>query len=465
MQTQTIKQLKVFISYSWTTEEHEEWVLNLATRLRENGVDIILDKWDLKDGQDIYAFMESMVRAEETDKVLVICDKGYKERANLRKGGVGTETQIISPQIYEDVKQEKFIPIIAERNEVGEAYIPTYMSTRKYIDLSSPDNFETAYEALLRNLYERPQYRKPALGNAPSFIFEDDIQHFKTANINKQLQDAFVRNPVRAGSLIREFEDAFFEHLEQFKIQEYEKELDEVILENIHNMLPLRDDFINFLESISRYQVQVDVDHIIRFFEKIMSFIDGIHDHFKFLIYELFLYTIMILLEHEQFEAASQLLHNHYAYNMPNTGRLVHERYDHFNRYVDILDETRNHRLQLNRVSITADLMIQRATQKYSRQKIVETDLLLHYISKMENIGWGWFPRTYVYNSYYPMEIMQRLILKRHFDKVKVLFKADTPTDLQEKMDNAPRDRGYSSYWESIPLITSYINTKEIGKL
>lgn len=223
MQTQTIKQLKVFISYSWTTEEHEEWVLNLATRLRENGVDIILDKWDLKDGQDIYAFMESMVRAEETDKVLVICDKGYKERANLRKGGVGTETQIISPQIYEDVKQEKFIPIIAERNEVGEAYIPTYMSTRKYIDLSSPDNFETAYEALLRNLYERPQYRKPALGNAPSFIFEDDIQHFKTANINKQLQDAFVRNPVRAGSLIREFEDAFFQHLEQFKIQEYEK--------------------------------------------------------------------------------------------------------------------------------------------------------------------------------------------------------------------------------------------------
>jgi hypothetical protein len=52
---------KVFISYSWTTPEHEEWVVDLATRLMHNGVSVVLDKWDLKEGQDVYAFMESMV--------------------------------------------------------------------------------------------------------------------------------------------------------------------------------------------------------------------------------------------------------------------------------------------------------------------------------------------------------------------------------------------------------------------
>ena len=52
---------KLFISYSWTSPEHEEWVLTLAEELVEAGVDVILDKWDLKEGNDAYAFMEKMV--------------------------------------------------------------------------------------------------------------------------------------------------------------------------------------------------------------------------------------------------------------------------------------------------------------------------------------------------------------------------------------------------------------------
>jgi hypothetical protein len=39
---------KAFISYSWSSQEHQRWVLDLATQLRENGVDVTIDKWDLK---------------------------------------------------------------------------------------------------------------------------------------------------------------------------------------------------------------------------------------------------------------------------------------------------------------------------------------------------------------------------------------------------------------------------------
>ena len=35
---------KVFISYSWTTPEHEQRVLDIATELVESGIDTILDK-------------------------------------------------------------------------------------------------------------------------------------------------------------------------------------------------------------------------------------------------------------------------------------------------------------------------------------------------------------------------------------------------------------------------------------
>ena len=52
---------KIFISYSWSSSSHERWVLELAERLVSDGVDVTLDKWDLKEGQDKFSFMESMV--------------------------------------------------------------------------------------------------------------------------------------------------------------------------------------------------------------------------------------------------------------------------------------------------------------------------------------------------------------------------------------------------------------------
>lgn len=63
---------KAFISYSWTTPNHEDWVINLAERLVSDGVDVVIDKWNLKEGHDKYDFMETMVKSDEIDKVLIM---------------------------------------------------------------------------------------------------------------------------------------------------------------------------------------------------------------------------------------------------------------------------------------------------------------------------------------------------------------------------------------------------------
>ena len=55
---------KVFISYSWASPLTEKFVLDLSQRLSGNGVKVILDKWDLKGGQDKYVFMEQIVKRE-----------------------------------------------------------------------------------------------------------------------------------------------------------------------------------------------------------------------------------------------------------------------------------------------------------------------------------------------------------------------------------------------------------------
>ena len=92
---------KAFISYSWSSPEHENWVLALATDLEESGVHVVLDKWDLREGADKFAFMEKSVTDPTIMKVIVVCDQLYVEKADGRRGGVGTETQIISKEVYE----------------------------------------------------------------------------------------------------------------------------------------------------------------------------------------------------------------------------------------------------------------------------------------------------------------------------------------------------------------------------
>ena len=126
---------KLFVSYSWTSPDHEGWVLQLATHLRESGVEVVLDKWDLKEGHDAKAFMESMVSDPEIKKVILVCDRAYVDKTDGRTGGVGTEAQIISGEIYEKQAQDKFVAIVRERDEEGRPYLPVYYRSRIYIDL------------------------------------------------------------------------------------------------------------------------------------------------------------------------------------------------------------------------------------------------------------------------------------------------------------------------------------------
>ena len=86
--------IKLFISYSWTNQDHETWVLNLAKELVENGVHVVIDKWDLKEGQDSYSFMEKMVSDTEIQKVKIwniwdeinnMDEEDFEERQNLKE--------------------------------------------------------------------------------------------------------------------------------------------------------------------------------------------------------------------------------------------------------------------------------------------------------------------------------------------------------------------------------------------
>lgn len=135
---------KVFISYAWSSEECRQKVLSFADQLINDGVDVLLDRY-LAPG----AFMESSVNDESVTNVLILMDKVYTEKANKRQGGVGTETQIISPELYGKVEQTKFVPVLFERDENGEICTPTFLKSRKFIDLTDPETYDEEYMKLV----------------------------------------------------------------------------------------------------------------------------------------------------------------------------------------------------------------------------------------------------------------------------------------------------------------------------
>jgi TIR domain len=88
---------RIFISYSWESEDHKSWVRHLGERLYEVGIEARLDQWFVQPGESFTAFMEQEVAA--ADFVLVVCTPTYARKSNNRQGGVGYEQQIVSGQL------------------------------------------------------------------------------------------------------------------------------------------------------------------------------------------------------------------------------------------------------------------------------------------------------------------------------------------------------------------------------
>jgi EAL domain-containing protein (putative c-di-GMP-specific phosphodiesterase class I) len=158
---------KLFISYSQTDDRHKDWVVDLAKRLLKDGVEVIMDRWDLKYGHEMYVFMEQMVTDPTVDKVLIVCDSLYKKKADGRIGGVGNEVELMVNCIANDTTQEKFFALACEKNEDGNGCIPNYLSSRFYIDFSDAEDFELNYDRLLFFVHGREYHKKPARGQIP----------------------------------------------------------------------------------------------------------------------------------------------------------------------------------------------------------------------------------------------------------------------------------------------------------
>jgi hypothetical protein len=455
---------KVFISYSWSNPTHEQWVIDLANELTESGVHVILDKWDLKEGHDSVAFMEKMVTDPKITKVVVICDEVYASKADGRSGGVGTETQIISREVYENQEQGKFVAIIPERDSQGKAYLPTYYKSRIYIDLSEPNNYTNNFDKLLRWIYDKPLYIRPEIGKRPSFLDKSDGISLGTLAAHKRAISAIKENKPFASGALDEYLSIFVSNLEKFRITEKEGEFDDQVIDSIEKFLPYRNELVNLFITLAQYAPEEEnIRKVHRFFESLITYMsrpENVNnwngwdsDNFKFIVHELFLYAVAIFIKHERFDEVNWLLtQQYYVAGRSDYGREVMVGYETFREHLPSL-EHRNNRLELRRLSIHADLLEQRSKHSgIEFRYLMQADFILFMRAEVMQSDYcsHWYPDTllYVGRFHSAFEIFARSSSKSYFERVKCVLCIDKPADLNELMEAYKADRQRLPRWQ-----------------
>lgn len=457
---------KLFISYSWTSPSHEEWVLSLATELRESGVDVLLDKWDLKEGHDAHAFMEKMVTDPEFRKVALVCDRMYAEKADGRSGGVGTETQIISAEIYANQDQTKFVAVVPERDEDGNPYLPTYYKSRIYIDLSNPDLYGRNFEQLLRWVYDKPVHEKPALGKTPAFLTEEAGPSLGTTSGFRRTLEAIRENRPYCRGAVQEYFETFSANLERFRISKNEKEFDDQVVESIEKFLPYRNEATELVMGLSQYRATQETwESLHRFFEKLIPYLyrpkevtqcqEWDFDNFKFIIHELFLYVIACLLRNGCFSGVAHLVRQHfYVEENVAQGHDPMVPFPILHKDLQSL-ETRNERRQLRRLSLRADLLEQRSKASgLTFQEMMQADFVLFIRASLDNLRLerrhSWIPDTLIYaeRQYGPFEIFARSQSTQYFNKIREIFDIDKKDDLLPLAEQFRGNRQRIPSWE-----------------
>lgn len=469
---------KVFISYSWSSSDR---VLELAERLMANGVDVILDKWDLKEGHDKYAFMEQSVTNPEIDKVLIICDKVYADKANNREGGVGDETIIISPEIYENVEQEKFIPVIFEVDENAIPFRPVYIKSRIYIDLSSEDDkYEANYEMLLRNIHNKPLYRKPSIGVVPEWLKNENVDFSSVRDLIKQTRGYTGGNKTKADFLIRKCNDELIAALLSIK-KKTGIPTDEALLIQIDEEKTLRDLFIDYLEAVMYSDLSVETI-VPSFLEQAYnithdasnqgSYSESDFEFYDFALWEMLICTVAVILHYEKYAALHQILtHTYFLRESYFNTQVKNFTYAKFRKYFHTIEEVCKPKCDNPRYfTLSGEILAKREKKPIiTKASLANADVILFQMFSVLELedGWlSWFPVSYYYCAE-QQQLWQKLKSKTYCQKIMPLFGVKTIDELKNAVakNTADRDMRHRGAFETAPLIQQSVKLDEIGSI
>lgn len=110
-------------------------------------------------------------------------------------------------------------------------------------------------------------------------------------------------------------------------------------------------------------------------------------------------------------------------------------------------------------------LMITNVDDVIGKEHLIAADIVCAYVAQLR--GLHWLPHLFIYRKDrdYPIELIQRLYSKRHFERVKPLFDVTTVEELKKKLsDTEKRMENYNPYvfGSVIPRIFKDVDLEEL---
>lgn len=473
---------KVFISYAWTSQEHVDYVEQFAKRLSANGIYVVLDQWDLKPGHDKYAFMENCVKDSSIDKVLMIVDKAYAEKADKREGGVGTESMIISKEVYENISNEKFIPIVIEFGNDGKPCLPVFLSSRMYINFSEPSLVEEEYEKLVRLINNIPAKSRPPLGDPPSYLSESAANVYKTGFLVNSVRNQLDKNRNSINRISTEFFTLFEDELWQFVIPELRNDNNkiEIVSNKLHEFQSLKRSFVDFISIVTSDEYAFEAGYLISFFEKvhlyqrprntdIPQWYPGDYEVFKIVFQELFVYCVAISIKNLNFCLAGELLNATYVFDTTLSSRIENpdRSFCGIIAMAEIFDSNHHNNLAPIGKYYLDNLY------GISKDEFVTADVICHilcFLLKKNRSYYDWFPRSNVHygsvRSGIRFKFFEKLESRRFYEKVKPIFNELEIEELRDRLliYKAAAGRRFSfGMFNEVPHIHEFIPPEKLG--
>ena len=153
---------RVFISYSHDSCAHEDRVLALADRLREGGIDAVLDQYDTAPPDGWPMWMDREI--QKADFVVLVCTDTYRRRVEGRdepaKGrGVLWEARLVYNHLYQtDTAVQRFVPVLMD--DADPSCIPWPIRGLTHYLIDNADG----YQAFYRHLTGQSRQERPTLG-------------------------------------------------------------------------------------------------------------------------------------------------------------------------------------------------------------------------------------------------------------------------------------------------------------
>lgn len=141
---------EVFMSYSWSSEEHKLWVEKLADSLSKQRINVVLDKWGLNAGKSTRKFMQKIRTCE---KILVICDQDYCDKLHDPSSSVAKEYELIADKKFNEFDLDKVLVATVQTDRNNELCTPQDCSEDLPLDMTNAATYDENIKSIARWAY------------------------------------------------------------------------------------------------------------------------------------------------------------------------------------------------------------------------------------------------------------------------------------------------------------------------